>query len=124
MIALSRRFAPALVIAAAFFALLCIQSAKAQTTFGSITGVVTDASGAAVPNAKITVVNQDTGFTRRQSTAAAGVYTVSDLVPGTYRVVIEGKGFNTVEKRVIPLDANHVVTVDAQLAIGTATTQV
>src|SRR5690242_2734376 len=54
------------VVAAFLCALVCFQSAPAQTTFGSITGVVTDPSGAAVPNAQITVVNQDTGFTRRQ----------------------------------------------------------
>ena len=71
----------------------------AQTTFGSITGVVTDPSGAAVPNAQITVVNQDTGFTRRQTTGVTGVYTVPDLVPGTYRVRCEGKGFNAQERR-------------------------
>src|SRR5436853_4519740 len=111
MIALSRRFAPA-VLAVLCFPLLCIQSVKAQTTFGSITGVVTDPSGAAVPNAQITVVNQDTGFSRRQSTANTGVYAVSNLAPGTYRVRIEAKGFNTQEKPDVPLDASHVVTVD------------
>jgi hypothetical protein len=112
-------------VAAAFlWALVCFHSAPAQTTFGSITGVVTDPSGAAVPNAQITVVNQDTGFTRRQTTSVAGVYTVPDVVPGTYRVRVEGKGFNTQEKQGVVLDANHVVTVDVQLTVGVATTQV
>src|ERR1035437_5681295 len=87
------------VVAAFLWALVCFQSAPAQTTFGSMTGVVTDPSGAAVPSAQITVVNQDTGFTRRQTTSLAGVYTVADVVPGTYRVRIEGKGFNTQEKQ-------------------------
>lgn len=112
------------VVAAFLWALVCFQSAPAQTTFGSMTGVVTDPSGAAVPSAQITVVNQDTGFTRRQTTSLAGVYTVADVVPGTYRVRIEGKGFNTQEKQGVVLDANHVVTVDAQLTVGMATTQV
>ena len=111
-------------LSAVLLILMCSLSGSAQTTFGSITGVVTDPSGAAVPNARITVVNQDTGFTRRGSTALTGVYTISDLVPGTYRVLVEGKGFNTQEKQGIPLDANHVVTVDVQLAVGSSTTQV
>src|SRR5215472_14328663 len=102
----------------------CISSAQAQTTFGSITGVVTDPSGAAIPNAQITVVNQNTGLTRRQSTAVTGVYTVPDLSPGTYRVRIEGKGFTGQERQGVALDANHVVTVDVQLAVGAATAQV
>src|SRR5580692_2014556 len=98
--------------------------ASAQTTFGSITGVVTDPSGAAVPRVQITVVNQDTGLTHRQSSTGTGVYTVPDLAPGPYRVRFELSGFNTQEKEGVLLDANHVVTVDAQLVVGMATTKV
>jgi hypothetical protein len=106
------------------WALACFHSASAQTTFGSITGVVTDPSGASVPHAQITVVNEETGFTRRQTTAATGVYSVPNVVPGTYRVSVESKGFNTQEKKGVVLDANHVVTVDMQLTLGAASTQV
>jgi hypothetical protein len=112
------------VVATFLCGLVCFQSAPAQTTFGSITGVVTDPSGAAVPNAQITVVNQDTGFTRRQSTAVNGVFTVPDLMPGTYRVRIEKSGFNAQEKPGVLLDANHVVTVDVQMTVGATSTQV
>src|SRR5262249_28949240 len=104
--------------AAAFlWVLVCFQSAPAQTTFASITGVVTDPSGADVLNAQITVINQDTSFTRRQSTAANGVFTVPDLIPGTYRVRIEKSGFNAQEKANVLLDANHVVTVDVVMTV-------
>jgi len=113
-----------IIVAIILCASICVPSAVAQSIAGSITGVVTDASGAAVPNAQITVVNQDTGFTRRQSSAVTGVYTVPDLAPGTYRVRIEGKGFNAQERQGVLLDANHVVTVDVQLAVGMAATQV
>ena len=104
--------------------LLCFHSARAQTTFGSITGVVTDPSGAAVPDAQISVTNEQTGFTRRQSTGAGGVFTVPDLIPGSYKVRIEKNGFNAQEKPDVPLDANHVVTVDVQLTVGSTNTQV
>lgn len=117
------RFLPAIAVAI-LWALTCLHSASAQTTFGSITGVVTDPSGASVPDAQITVVNQETGFTRRQTTAATGVYTVPNVVPGTYRVLVEGKGFNAQEKQGVLLDANHVVTVDVQLTVGVSTTAV
>ena len=50
--------------------------------------------------------------------------TVPDVVPGTYRVRIESKGFNPQEKQGVLLDANHVVTVDVQLTVGASTTQV
>lgn len=56
------RFLP--VIVALAFGISCAATAYGQTTFGSVTGVITDPSGAAVPSAQITVVNQDTGFTR------------------------------------------------------------
>ena len=104
---------------------LCLApAAYGQTTFGSITGVITDSSGAAVPKATVTAINEDTGFTRSDSSAVSGVFTIADLHPGTYRVRVEGKGFNLQERQGIALDANHVVNVDFQLSVGTSTTQV
>jgi len=96
----------------------------AQTTFGSITGVVTDPSGAAVPRASVTVVNGDTGFTRSDLTSANGVFSINDLLPGTYKVRVEGKGFGVQERDGVTLDANHVVNVDFRLAVGAASTHV
>jgi hypothetical protein len=112
------------IVAVILWASVAIVPASAQTTFGSITGVVTDPSGAAVPRVQITAINQDTGLTRRQASTATGVYTVTDLPPGTYRVRFEATGFNSEEKESVLLDANHVVTVDARLVVGTATTKV
>src|SRR5689334_17474570 len=90
----------------------------AQTTFGSITGVVSDPSGAAVPRATVTVVNQDTGFSRSDQTSGSGVFSIADLLPGTYRVSVNGKGFSVQEKQGVALDANHVVNVDFHLTVG------
>lgn len=101
-----------------------VPSALAQSTFGSITGTVTDQSGAVVPNASITVTNQDTGATRRASVATDGVYSATDLLPGTYTVHLEAAGFNTLERRGVALFANRVVNVDLQLTVGSASTQV
>src|SRR5215472_3766638 len=88
-----------IVLLALLLASLFLPSpAGAQTTFGSITGVVTDPSSAAVPRAAVTVVNLDTGFSRSDVTASNGVYSITDLLPGTYRVRVEGKGFNAQER--------------------------
>src|SRR5579883_1139204 len=91
-----------------------------QTTFGSITGTVTDQSGAAVPNANISVTNQDTGVVRRAPTGADGVYSVPDLLPGNYRLEVVQKGFNPIERTGIVLFANRTVNVDVQLSVGTS----
>lgn len=101
-----------------------VSPANGQTTFGSITGVVTDPSGAAVPNTAVTVVNQDTGLTRNDQTSASGVFSIPDLLPGTYRVHVEGKGFSSQERQGVALDANHVVNVDFHLSVGATETQI
>lgn len=61
-------------------ALLCASAAFAQLNTGSITGTVTDPSGALVPGVKVTVRNTATNSVRDTITSSAGVYTVSDLI--------------------------------------------
>jgi Carboxypeptidase regulatory-like domain len=105
--------------------LLCVATnALGQTTFGSITGVVTDPTGAVVPGATVTATDKDTGFTRRAGTAGNGVYTVSKLPVGTYTVRIEATGFATQDRPGVVLDANHVVNVDVKLTVGATATHV
>jgi Carboxypeptidase regulatory-like domain len=108
-----------LILLAAF-----VTPAAAQTTFGSITGTVKDQSGAVAPGVQITVINQDTGVSRRAPTGSDGVYTVTDLLPGTYRLQAEQKGFNLLEQTGIVLDANRVVNVDVQLTVGSPSTKI
>ncbi len=57
---------------------------EAQTLYGSLTGNLTDASGSAVPNAKIEVLNVGTGVLKTAQTDERGVYLFNDLQPGTY----------------------------------------
>src|SRR5215472_5050509 len=97
---------------------LLVTNATGQTIFGSITGTVRDQSGAVAPGANITVTNQDTGVSRRAPAGADGVYSVTNLLPGAYRLRAEQKGFNLLEQSDIVLDANRVVNVDVQLAVG------
>lgn len=79
-----------------------------STNGGSIQGTITDASGAAVPNADVVIASTDTGLNRKIKTDGAGYYSVGPLTPGSYRITVTSSGFQT-------LKVNTVVQV------GTAT---
>ena len=64
-----------------------------STNGGAIQGTITDASGAAVPAASVTITSTDTNFTRTETTDGAGYYAVGPLNPGAYKVVIVAPGF-------------------------------
>ena len=68
--------------------------ATAQERFGGLTGIVTDASGGVLPGATVTITSKTTGASRTQVTSADGVYTVPDLDPGRYAVIVELSGFS------------------------------
>src|SRR5437588_520116 len=105
--------------------LVCLgKPVAAQTTFGSITGTVTDKSSAVIPGAGVTVTNEATGFSRRVLSGRDGVYTVPDLLPGTYRLEAEAKGFSSVQRSGLVLDANRVVNVDVQMTVGAASERI
>jgi hypothetical protein len=88
----------------------------AQTA--SIGGTTTDTTGAAVPNAKITAQNVDTGETQTAQTDESGVYRITNLNPGVYDVRIEHPSFNTVLYSQIPLSVDQVLTLDAKLTVS------
>ena len=95
-----------------------------QAVFGSIIGTVTDPSGAAVPNAKITVLNQRKGTSDQATTNESGNYTVTHLIPDVYEVRIEAPGFKTIDFKNVALSADTDQRVDGQFAVGSATEQV
>ena len=77
---------------------LCRQ-ADGQSTFGGITGAVTDSSGSVVPNAVVSVMNQATGIVRTAVTDSQGNFEATHLNPGMYTVKAEAPGFKTFEHR-------------------------
>src|ERR1700736_6777359 len=81
--------------------LLCVLSiffvsgAQAQVAGGTLSGTVTDPSGAVIPRAKIAVKNVSTGGTRDVTMDAAGFYTAPNLLPGSYETTTPAPGFST-----------------------------
>ena len=77
---------------------------RGQSVSGSITGQVTDPSGAAVPNADVKVVNTDTNVELATKTNEAGFFNVTNLNAGTYRVDIAATGFKAVSNASVRVD--------------------
>src|SRR6516165_8829365 len=90
----------------------------AQTSYGSITGAVTDASGAAVVGADVTLTNVGTDQKRTQPSGADGRFQFVNLVPGTYRIDVEKQGFKHFARTDVIVEVNTSTTVDASLAVG------
>ena len=105
----------------AVFALLALTcSAFAQIQNGQFTGTVTDPSGAAVPNAKVTITNQATGLSQSVATNQSGSYTARELPIGTYKLTAEASGFKTVSDTNVMLNAGVVAHVDFKMQLGAA----
>jgi hypothetical protein len=103
--------------------LATIPAAAQSTTSGDVTGLITDPSGAVLPNAPITLTNTQTGATRTQKTNASGSYRFSLLDPGTYTVSVSPQGFQPA-KQAVTVSVGQVTTANLQLALATAGTTV
>src|SRR4029077_18496340 len=110
------------VVCILFVAAFSLSYAGAQTVTGSITGRVTDPSGAVVVGAKITAENVATAVQIAATTNAAGVYTIRFLPVGTYKVSVEAAGFATANIPPFTLEIDQVAKVDAALKVGASTT--
>lgn len=100
-------------------ALLLISTVRgAAQTSGEITGVVTDASGAAVSGATVTVINIATNAARQVPTNSEGVYNFPSLLPGIYTLKVEQSGFKVVLRENIQLQVQQVARIDVSMEIG------
>jgi hypothetical protein len=90
----------------------------AQTGAGSLTGIVTDQSGAPVPGALVTATNQATNVAYPVVSNEAGTYTVTSVPVGTYVVKAEVSGFKTAATKPLQVEATQIVRVDIKLQLG------
>jgi len=103
-----------------FVAVFLAISASAQSLVsGDVTGVVSDPSGAVIPNATITLKNNGTGQTMNATTNASGVYRFSLLTPGQYTVTVNAAGFQNAE-RTVTVSVGQATSMNMQLAVGTS----
>lgn len=109
-----------LAICTALFALVISTPANSQSLIsGDVTGVITDPSGAAVPNATVTLRNTGTGQTQNTNTNGTGAYRFSLLPPGGYTVQAEASGFQTTTQNVSVV-VGQASAVNIQLSVGAA----
>jgi hypothetical protein len=99
-------------------------AAPAQTITGSITGVVTDATGAVVPGATVAATNVDTGVTVTEPTNSAGIYNIRFLQIGRYNLLTKASGFSSQSYGPFSLEIDQVAKVDVALTVGANTTTV
>lgn len=93
----------------------------AQSDNSSISGIVKDSSGSVVPNAKVIVRNEGTGFERQTTTNESGFYTATNIAPGYYTVTVEATGFKAFSKSRNKLEAAIPLQVNVDLSIGQVT---
>ena len=98
--------------------LFSCQSAAAQVSGATLSGVVTDQSHSAVPNASISIQNVATGVKREVKANADGYYTAPNLLPGNYEVEVSANGFSTAVQRGVTLTVGNEQTVNFTMSVG------
>ena len=102
----------------AFCVLLVLPVVHAQMSTGTITGIVTDPTGAVIPGVAVEMVNSDTGVKLTATTNEAGEYTVPLLQPGRYRLVAQSVGFRTRAQDGLVIESGRVTRLDLKLELG------
>lgn len=106
------------IVSICLFSLLLVPGVWGQKDAGTIAGTIRDASGAAVPQAKITVTEVDKGTSLIYSTGSSGDYVASPLPIGRYSVKVEKDGFKTAVTEAIEVQVQQRAVVDITLQVG------
>jgi len=93
-------------------------SGRAQTTFGSVVGSVTDPTGAALAGVEVKLTNTGTNEVHRMSASNSGVYSFADIQPGTYRLDVDGPGFKHFTLNGIEVQTGGTTRANALMQVG------
>ncbi len=114
------------VLGAATFLIMfaCVQTIAQSSGTSTLQGTVTDATGAAVPGAQVTVTDTRTGVTRTETTNASGFYSAQSLEGGDYSLKVTKSGFKTSNIQAIHLAPSTVLGLNPTLAVGDISAEV
>jgi hypothetical protein len=105
-------------LAAGLLVLLAALPIWPQVLYGSLTGLVTDASAAAVPKVRVEALNINTGVARISTTDETGVYQFNDLQPGIWRLTFSAPSFRTLVQENVEIAPNSIRRVDVRLQLA------
>ncbi|WP_353069893.1 carboxypeptidase regulatory-like domain-containing protein [Tunturibacter empetritectus] len=108
----------AILIALIILSAIILQSANAQQTLGSVSGVISDATGAIISGASVVLVNDQTAASRTTSTNGSGAYQVQGLPIGLYTVTITANGFDTEKLSGFQIQADRTAALVVRLKAG------
>jgi outer membrane receptor protein involved in Fe transport len=111
-------------IAAMVLAFVAGSSVFAQTSNGTITGVVRDASGAVINEATVVVTNESTASTRNATTSSLGTFRIESVEPGPYTVHVEKPGFKTFDLKHLDVRPSIITSSDIALGVASANAEV
>ncbi len=103
---------------------LCPAMLLAQSFTASVRGVVSDASQAAVPKAKVTITSMDRNTSQETVSDDSGRYVLTALLPGRYTLAVEAAGFTRHNRGAFPLQVQQQATIDVELSVGAVATTV
>lgn len=112
----TKQYALIFVVVAATF-LFC-PAVRGQTYFGSVLGSITDSSGGVLPGATVTLTNLGTDEKHSQQTDPAGFYQFLNLLPGSYRVEADQKGFRHFIRGPVVVQVDNAVRIDITMEVG------
>jgi hypothetical protein len=104
-----------------FLQLILVGAAVGQTNRASITGTITDASGAVIPDVSVTARNVDTNIETKTVTNGSGIYLLSDLPPGAYELTFQKAGFKETKQAGLHLISTQVAEINRTMQVGMAT---